>query len=82
MSICVQIQPDGTLQATGDPVAQCTAYILMEPLDLAAVSYWGELALAIPPGSPELNLLMAETATLFALAYVFSNIVRRISRRA
>ena len=29
MAICVALQPDGTLAPTGQPVAECTGYVLV-----------------------------------------------------
>lgn len=37
MAICVVINPDGTLVATGEPVDQCTGYVMLSGTEYAGV---------------------------------------------
>lgn len=39
MALCVVLQPDGTLTATGEAVADCTGHLLVTPAEYA----WLEL---------------------------------------
>ena len=34
MSLCVVLNPDGTLSPTGQPVADCTGYVLATPAEI------------------------------------------------
>ena len=52
MAICVALQPDGTLVATGEPVEQCTGYVMLSGSEYAGVQQlntifsWPEPAVA------------------------------------
>lgn len=39
MALCVALNPDGTLEPTGQAVADCTGYVLLTPAEHA----WAEL---------------------------------------
>lgn len=47
MAICVELQADGTLVPTGQPVDQCTGYVLVSGSEYGIYSFMHD-ALAIP----------------------------------
>lgn len=43
MALCVALQPDGTLAPTGQPVAECSGYVLVSATEHARLSFLSDL---------------------------------------
>lgn len=50
MALCVEIQPDGTLAQTGQPIEQCTGYVMVSGSEYSVLHFF-EQAMAIPEPS-------------------------------
>lgn len=65
MGLCVVLNPDGTLSPTGQPVSDCTVYVLTTPADVLVADTIAS-AFVVPAG----EVLAAWFAGVFSLVVV------------
>lgn len=66
MALCVALQSDGTLVPTGQPVAECTGYVLVSSSEYGVYNVV-EQALAMP--TPEVALEWATGCCALVIAW-------------
>jgi len=77
MGLCIAIREDGTLVPTGQPVDQCTGYVLMSSAEASSVAMFAEAFKA-----PDKEVLAGWAAGPFILImtiYVAANIGGRVA---
>ncbi len=65
MSLCVSLNPDGTLSPTGQPVADCTGYVLATPAEIYVAQ-----SVAAAFEAPDVQVLAGWFAGVFSLVVV------------